>query len=148
MRQEGGAILLGREQHEIGHALGHHGRDLDQIVGPALDVLLNEVVDVTMEAVGHPVLPSLSVEPPPLISRDNEPRGWWMRQARRGWTMPEEEARSILSMIEERIRSSDIRIEHRDALIRLRAMIADDLGADEKRFDQMFDPTRINNRQG
>ena len=52
-----------------------------------------------------------------------------MRQARRGWTMPEEDARSILTMIEERIRSSDIQVEHRDALIRLRAMIADDLMA-------------------
>ena len=52
-----------------------------------------------------------------------------MRQVRRGWTMPEEDARSMLMMIEERIRSSDIQIEHRDALIRLRAMIADDLTA-------------------
>ena len=50
-----------------------------------------------------------------------------MPKARRGWSMVEEDARSMLSMIEERIRSSDIRVEHRDALIRLRAMIADDL---------------------
>ena len=50
-----------------------------------------------------------------------------MRKARRGWTMLEEDARSMLSMIEERIRSSDIRVEHRDALIRLRAMIEDNL---------------------
>jgi hypothetical protein len=55
-----------------------------------------------------------------------------MRQARRGWTMPEEDARSMLMMIEERIRSSDIRIEHRDALIRLRAMIENDLAAGEQ----------------
>ena len=41
-----------------------------------------------------------------------------MCTARRGWTMPEEDARSILTMIEERIRSSDIRVEDRDALIR------------------------------
>ena len=54
-----------------------------------------------------------------------------MRQARRGWTMPEEDARPMLSMIEERIRSSDIRVEHRDALIRLRAMIEDDLAERE-----------------
>ena len=71
-----------------------------------------------------------------------------MRQVRRGWTMPEEDARSMLMMIEERIRSSDIQIEHRDALIRLRAMIEDDLGAAEKHPDQMSDPTRINNTQG
>ena len=35
----------------------------------------------------------------------------------------------MLTMIEERIRSSDIRVEHRDTLIRLRAMIEDDLAA-------------------
>ena len=52
-----------------------------------------------------------------------------MRKARRRWTMPEADARSMLTMIEERIRSSDIQIEHRDALIRLRAMIEDDLTA-------------------
>jgi hypothetical protein len=50
-----------------------------------------------------------------------------MRKARRGWTMPEQDARSMLTMIEERIRSSDIQVEHRDALTRLRAMIEDDL---------------------
>src|SRR4051794_33687826 len=101
MRQEVRAILLGCEQHEVGHALRHHGRDLNQIVGPALDVLTHEFVDVAVQAIGHRVLPSLSVEPPPLISRDNEQRGWWMRQARRGWTMPEEDARSMLRHLEE-----------------------------------------------
>ena len=50
-----------------------------------------------------------------------------MPKARRGWTMPDEDARSMLKMIEERIRASDIQVEHRDALIRLRAMIEDDL---------------------
>ena len=50
-----------------------------------------------------------------------------MHKARRGWTMPDEEARSMLRLIEERIGSSDIRVEHRDVLIRLRAMIEDDL---------------------
>ena len=55
-----------------------------------------------------------------------------MRKARRGWTMPEEDARSMLMMIEERIRSSDIQIEHRDALNRLRAMIEDDLAVREQ----------------
>jgi len=52
-----------------------------------------------------------------------------MRKARQGSTMPEEDARSMLTMIEERIRASDIRVEHRDVLIRLRAMIEDDLTA-------------------
>ena len=50
-----------------------------------------------------------------------------MRKVRRGWVMPEEDARSMLRLIEERIRSSNIRVEHRDVLIRLRAMIEDDL---------------------
>ena len=57
-----------------------------------------------------------------------------MRKARRGWTMPEEDARSMLRLIEERISSSDIRIEHRDVLIRLREYIQDDLAVfDEER---------------
>ncbi len=55
-----------------------------------------------------------------------------MRKARRGWTMPEEDARSLLGLVEERISSSDIRVEHRDMLIRLRAMIEDDLAAGEQ----------------
>src|SRR5215210_3984802 len=104
MRQEVGAILLGREQHEVGHALGHLGRDLNQIVGPALDVLLDEFVDVAVQAIGHRILASLSVEPPPPISRANEQRGSRMRIARLGWTMPEEDARSMLWLLEERIR--------------------------------------------
>ncbi len=41
--------------------------------------------------------------------------------------MPEEDARSMLRLIEERIRSSGIQVQHRDVLIRLRAMIEDDL---------------------
>jgi len=41
--------------------------------------------------------------------------------------MPEEEARSMLRLIEERISSSVIRVEHLDVLIRLRDMIEDDL---------------------
>ena len=62
-----------------------------------------------------------------------------MRNARLGWTMPEEDARPMLSMIEERIRSSDIRVEHRDALIRLRAMIEDDLGERDRAVQRSLD---------
>src|SRR4051794_29922574 len=87
MREQVGSILVGREQHEVGHALGHHGRDLDQIIGAALDVLSHKFVDGAVQAVGHRVLPSLSVGLPPPISRTNEKRGWWMRNARRGGTM-------------------------------------------------------------
>ena len=49
-----------------------------------------------------------------------------MRKARRCWTMPKHEALSMLRLIEERIRGSDIRVEHRDMLIRLREMIEDE----------------------
>jgi hypothetical protein len=41
--------------------------------------------------------------------------------------MPEEEARPFLQMLEERIRSSEIEVRHRDALIRLRQVIEDEL---------------------
>jgi hypothetical protein len=50
-----------------------------------------------------------------------------MRKARRGWVMPEPEARSMLRLIEERIRSLQFEVQHRDVLIRLREMIEDDL---------------------
>src|SRR4051794_36865299 len=105
MRQKVGAILLGREQHEVGHALGHHGRDLNQIVAPALDVLSYEFIDVAVQAIGHRVFSSWSVGSVSPISRANDLRGSRMRKARRGWTMPEEDARSMLFwLLEERIR--------------------------------------------
>src|SRR3954469_22682100 len=102
---------------------------------------------------GMGVLPSESLminadQRDPVRLRTAKQKECWMPKARRGWTMPEEDARSMLLMIEERIRASDIRVEDRDALIRLWAMIEDDLGAVEKHPDQMFDPARIDNRQG
>ena len=53
-----------------------------------------------------------------------------MRKGRGGWTMPEEDARSMLREIEERIKASNIEVRHRDALIRLRAIIEGDLETD------------------
>jgi hypothetical protein len=50
-----------------------------------------------------------------------------MRKAHRGWVMPEGDACSMLRLVEERIRSSVIRVEHRDILIQLRDMIEGDL---------------------
>ena len=50
-----------------------------------------------------------------------------MRKARRGLVMPEEDARSMLRLIEEQVGSSQIEVQHRDVLIRLRDMIEDDL---------------------
>ncbi len=44
-----------------------------------------------------------------------------------GWVMPEDDARSMLQQIEERIRLSGIAVEHRDVLIRLRSLIEEDL---------------------
>ena len=41
--------------------------------------------------------------------------------------MPEDDARSMLHQIEERIRSSEIEVQHRDVLIRLRSLIEEDL---------------------
>jgi hypothetical protein len=41
--------------------------------------------------------------------------------------MPEEDIASMLQMIEERIASSETEVRHRDTLIRLRSMLADDL---------------------
>ena len=41
--------------------------------------------------------------------------------------MPDEDARSLLLQIEERIGSSEIEVQHRDVLIRLRSLIEEDL---------------------
>jgi hypothetical protein len=57
-----------------------------------------------------------------------------MRKARRGWAMPEVDARSMLRLIEERVRSAEIELRYWEVLIRLRGYIEDDLaGLDEKR---------------
>jgi hypothetical protein len=47
----------------------------------------------------------------------------------RAWVMPDEDARSLLQQIEERIRSSEIEVQHRDVLIRLRSLIEEDLAS-------------------
>ncbi len=49
-----------------------------------------------------------------------------MRKSR-GWIMPTEDARAMIQQIEERMRASDIEVRHRDALIRLCAILEDDL---------------------
>ena len=50
-----------------------------------------------------------------------------MGKRHRGWITPAD--RSVLGVIAERIRSSEIEVRHRDALIRLREMIEEDLSA-------------------
>jgi hypothetical protein len=68
-------------------------------------------------------------------------KGYWMRKARRGWTMLEEDARTMLRLIEKRIRASDIQVEHRHVLIRLRDMIEGDLAAFEQ--DRASEPGSV-----
>jgi len=50
-----------------------------------------------------------------------------MRARRRGWIMPREDIPPMLQMIEAKIASSEIEFQHRSALIRLRAILEEDL---------------------
>jgi hypothetical protein len=63
----------------------------------------------------------------------------------RAWVMPDEDARSLLLQIEERIGSSEIEVQHRDVLIRLRSLIEEDLttashGSPKARPERGSDP--------
>jgi hypothetical protein len=44
---------LSSEQDQVGEALGHQGRHLDEVGIAALKALLNELIDVTVQTVGH-----------------------------------------------------------------------------------------------
>jgi hypothetical protein len=46
---------------------------------------------------------------------------------RRNWVLPREELPSFLKLLEEKIQSTTITLEHRDSLIRLRAILETDL---------------------
>ena len=50
-----------------------------------------------------------------------------MHQRRRGWIMPEADMLSMLRLIDEKVRSPEIEVRHRDALIRLRDILEQDL---------------------
>lgn len=50
-----------------------------------------------------------------------------MRRRTRGWIMPEAEIISMLTLIDEKIHSREIEVQHRDALIRLRDILENDL---------------------
>ena len=52
-----------------------------------------------------------------------------MHQRRRGWIMPEADMLSMLRLIDERVRSPEIEVRHRDALIRLRDILEQDLSS-------------------
>ena len=68
-----------------------------------------------------------------------------MRRRHCAWVMPDEDAHSLLRQIEARIRSSDIEVQHRDVLIRLRSLIEEDLtsaskGSPEAEPERGLDP--------
>jgi hypothetical protein len=42
--------------------------------------------------------------------------------------MPQDEASSLIQLIEERIRTGDIEVRHRDALVRLRSALEEQIG--------------------
>ena len=50
-----------------------------------------------------------------------------MRQRTRGWIMPVADILLLLGLIDERVSSPKIEVRHRDALIRLRDILEDDL---------------------
>jgi hypothetical protein len=52
-----------------------------------------------------------------------------MQQRTRGWIMPEADMLSMLKLIDERVRSPEIDVRHRDALIRLKDILEQDLDA-------------------
>jgi hypothetical protein len=53
-----------------------------------------------------------------------------MSRKSRGWIMLEADITSMLELIEERIRSREIDVRHRDALIRIRTILEHDLNTD------------------
>jgi hypothetical protein len=44
------------------------------------------------------------------------------------WFMPQDEARSMIQLIEARIRTLEIEVRHRDALVRLRSVLGEQIG--------------------
>ena len=44
------------------------------------------------------------------------------------WLMPQDEASSLIQLIEARIRTGDIEVRHRDALVRLRSVLEEQIG--------------------
>jgi hypothetical protein len=44
------------------------------------------------------------------------------------WFMPQDEARSMIQLIEAKVRTSEIEVRHRDALVRLRSILEEQIG--------------------
>src|SRR3954447_10819504 len=53
IRHQVGSLVFGREQDEVGETFDHHGGQLPQVAVAALQAPLHELVDVTMQALGH-----------------------------------------------------------------------------------------------
>jgi len=62
-----------------------------------------------------------------------------MRKGRK-WVVAYEDAPSLLRQIEERVQSSDIEVQHRDVLIRLRSLIEEDVAKASKGDDREAQP--------
>jgi hypothetical protein len=45
--------------------------------------------------------------------------------------MPQDEARSMIQLIEAKIRTSEIELGHRDALVRLRSVLEEQIGIEQ-----------------
>jgi hypothetical protein len=56
-----------------------------------------------------------------------------MRSRHKGWIVPNQEIPPLLQQIEAKIASSDINLQQRDTLIRLRSMLEEDLSEAEPR---------------
>jgi hypothetical protein len=49
------------------------------------------------------------------------------------WFMPQDEARSMIQLIEAKICTSEIEVRHRDALVRLRSVLEEQIGIEPRR---------------
>src|SRR3954452_4600067 len=85
IRHQVGLLGLGREQNEVGETFDHHRRKLPQVGLAALEALLHELVNVTVQAVRH--LAPLSLSPSNIDSEQqsarNRPR--WCSSRVRSW---------------------------------------------------------------
>jgi hypothetical protein len=57
-----------------------------------------------------------------------------MRSRHKGWIVPDEEITPLLQQIEAKIASSEINLQHRDTLLRLRSMLEEDLSEAKHRL--------------
>ena len=69
---------------------------------------------------------------------------------KQAWTIPADEARTLLQQIQRKIASSDIEVAHRDVLIRLRSIIEDDLEAEgeQRRLGHTPIPSASDHNEG